>query len=119
VQRALAASVAELDRVVRAPLPQRGFLGLAREVVPAVGGAAARQQGLEPAVAALSPEVVANFVIGVRQEPADEIEDQGGAEIEFVLLLYLDVLLVVVDVVLTLLLFLHVAEEFGTTVDPA
>ena len=55
--------LAEIDPVLRAPLPQNCFLGLVRKIVPPFEGAAPRQQILISAVSTSSTEDVANFVV--------------------------------------------------------
>jgi mannose-6-phosphate isomerase-like protein (cupin superfamily) len=56
---------AEIDPVLRAPLPQNRSLGLVRKIVPPFEGAAPHQQILISAVSTSSAEDVANFVVVV------------------------------------------------------
>ena len=77
---------AEVDPVLRAPLPQSRLLGLAREIVSPFEGAPPHQQLLISAVSTSSAEDVANFVVVVWQELTSEIQDQRLAEIELSLI---------------------------------
>ena len=57
---------AEVDPVLRAPLPQSHFLGVVQKIVPPFEGAPPHQQILKSAVSASSAEDAANFVAVVR-----------------------------------------------------
>ena len=58
-------SLAEIDPVLRTPLPQSHFLGLVRKIVPPFEGVPPHQQILKSAVRASSAEDAANFVVVV------------------------------------------------------
>src|SRR6516164_7556483 len=65
---------AEVDPVLRAPLPQSRRLGFVREIVPPFEGVPPHQQLLISAVSTSSAEDVANFVVVVGQELTSEIK---------------------------------------------
>ena len=73
---------AEVDPVLRAPLPQSRRLGFVREIVPPFEGVPPHQQILISAVSTSSAEDVANFVVVVGQKLTSEIQDQRLAKIE-------------------------------------
>src|SRR6516162_5572373 len=77
---------AEVEPVLRAPLPQSRRLGFVREIVPPFEGAPPHQQLFISAVSTSSPEDVANFVVVVGQELTSEIQGQRLAEIELSLI---------------------------------
>ena len=77
---------AEIDRVLRAPLPQSRRLGFVREIVPPFEGVPPHQQLLISAVSTSSAEDVANFVLVAGQELTSEIQGQRLAEIELSLI---------------------------------
>jgi hypothetical protein len=71
----------------------------------------------EPAVGAFPREDVPNVLVVVRRELSSELEDQGLAESELVLVGYLDVFFVV-DIVGKFVL-LHGVDDFGMVVQSA
>ena len=77
---------AEIDPVLRAPLPQSRLLGFVRQIVPPFEDASPRQQILISVVSTSSAEDVTDFVVVVGQELTGEIQDQRLAEIELSLM---------------------------------
>src|SRR5262249_34282511 len=106
---------AEIDPVLRAPLPQSRLLGVVREIVPPFEDAPPRQQILISVVSTPSAEDVANFVVVVGQELTSETQDQRLAEIELSLIRNRNIFLVA-DIVGQ---FLVVVAELGVPIDLA